>query len=195
LQDLAGAKFGVSRLSGAEHAYGLLVANQLGLKDAQFIGTGGIRESLAVLTTGSVDALILAPQNLIELKLSGKVRRLAWVSEYLPKPWVSYTVVASKRMIESHPEVVKRTVASLMAANKFLMSAEGKPWAIAKMKEVSKYSDRGAEEVYESLSLQSDGKLEKQSLQNVSSFMTEYGLLKDGEAPNIDTLFTNQFVQ
>ena len=53
-QDLKGAKLGVSQLGGAEHAYGRLVAKRLGLtnNDVQFVGTGGIQESLAILITG-----------------------------------------------------------------------------------------------------------------------------------------------
>src|SRR5436190_6823464 len=96
--DLKGAKLGVSRLSGVEHAYGLVAAKRLGLSsDVGFIGTGGIRESLAILVTGSIDAVILNPQNLIELKLQGKVRQLLPIADFLPKPWFSYSITTSKQ--------------------------------------------------------------------------------------------------
>ena len=194
--DLKGAKLGVSRLSGVEHAYGLLAAKQLGLgNDIQFIGTGGVRESLAVLVTGSVDGVILNPQNLMELKLQGKVREIAPIVNYLPSPWLSYTITASKALVEKRPDVVERTLKSLFEANRYIMSAEGKPWTIAKMKEMNKYSDQGAEEVYTTLNLSPDGKMDKAAVQNLSNFMTEYGLMQAGEVAKIDALFTDQFVR
>jgi len=195
-QDLKGAKLGVSRLSGVEHAYGLLAAKQLGLSsDVQFIGTGGVRESLAILVTGNVDGVILNPQNLIELKLQGKVRELLSIASFLPKPWFSYSITASKAMVERRPGVVARTQSSLFEANRFIASADGKSWAIAKMKEMNRYSDEGAQQVYTTLNLSPDGKTDKAAIQNAINFMTEYGLMKVGEAPKIDTVFTDQFIR
>jgi ABC-type nitrate/sulfonate/bicarbonate transport system substrate-binding protein len=195
-QDLKGAKLGVSRLSGVEHAYGLLAAKQLGLgSDIQFIGTGGVRESLAVLVTGSIDGVILNPQNLIELKLQGKVRQLLSIADYLPKPWLSYTITASKAMVEKRPDVVRRTLNSLFEANRFIMSAQGKPWTIAKMKEENKYSEQGSQEVYTTLNLSTDGKMDRHAVENLTNFMTEFGLIKAGEVAKVDTLFTDQFIR
>jgi ABC-type nitrate/sulfonate/bicarbonate transport system substrate-binding protein len=195
-QDLKGARLGVSRLSGLEHAYGLVAAKKLGLtNDIRFIGTGGVRESLAVLVTGSIDGVILNPQNLIELKLQGRVRELLPIAGYLPKPWLFYTITASRSLVEKRPETVERIVKSIIEANQFVMSPTGKPWALAKMKEMNKYSDQGAEVVYSTLNLSQDGKIDTQGLHNLVGFMTEYGLMKSGEVGRIDTLFTDRFVR
>jgi ABC-type nitrate/sulfonate/bicarbonate transport system substrate-binding protein len=195
-QDLKGAKLGVSRLSGVEHAYGLLAAKQLGLSnDVSFIGTGGIRESLAILVTGNVDGVILNPQNVIELKLQGKIRELVPIADFLPKPWFSYSITTAKAMVERRPDVVARTQRSLFEANRFIESAEGKPWAMAKMREMNGYSAEGAEEIYATLNLSPDGKIDKAAVRNAINFMTEYGLMKPGEATAIDTVFTDRFVR
>jgi ABC-type nitrate/sulfonate/bicarbonate transport system substrate-binding protein len=195
-QDLKGAKLGVSRLSGVEHAYGLLATKQLGLSnEVQFIGTGGVRESLAILVTGNVDGVILNPQNLIDLKLQGKVRELLSIAGYLPRPWFSYSITASKVMVERRPDVVARTLNSLFEANRFIASADGRPWAIAKMREMNKYSDEGAQEVYTTLNLSPDGKIDKAAVQNAINFMTEYGLMKVDEGTSIDTVFTDRFIR
>jgi NitT/TauT family transport system substrate-binding protein len=195
-QDLKGARLGVSRLSGLEHAYGLVAAKKLGLTgDIRFIGTGGVRESLAVLVTGSIDGVILNPQNLIELKLQGRVRELFPIAGYLPKPWLFYTITASRSLVERRPDVVDRTVKSVLEANRFIMSTDGRPWAIAKMKEMNRYSDEGAQEVYATLNLSPDGKIGTEAVQNLMNFMTEYGLMKSGEATNVDALFTDRFVR
>jgi NitT/TauT family transport system substrate-binding protein len=193
-EDLNGAKFGVSRLSGAEHAYGMLVARQLGLKDVQFVGTGGIRESLAVLVTKGIDGVILQPQNLIELKLSGRIKPILQVTDYLPKPWLNYTVVASRNMIEKRPDVLKRLLASIIEANRFVMSPQGKSWAISTMKEQNKYSDEGARQIYDALNLSTDGNFNLRSVENAANFLVEFGIMKRDEIAKLDTMFTDKFL-
>ena len=57
--DLKGAKIGVPRLGGASQGLGLAIVKGLGLeKDVKFIGAGGIREELAALKTGKIDAIV-----------------------------------------------------------------------------------------------------------------------------------------
>jgi len=195
-QDLKGAKLGVSRFGGLEHAYGQLVAKQLGLpKDVQFISTGGISESLAVLVTGSIDGVVLTPGQMINLKLQGRVKELLEVINYLPKPWAAYTVVARKDFVQKEPDTVRRIVRSILEANRFVMSKEGKPWTIAKMRELSNYSAEGAELIYATLALSQDGRIEREAVKNLSSFMVEYGLMKAGEVPPVDSIVNDQFVR
>lgn len=195
-QDLKGAKLGVSRFGGVEHAYGQLVAKQLGLaKDVQFVSTGGIKESLAVLTTGGIDGVVLTPGQMINLQLEGRVKALLQVQDYLPKPWTAYTIVARRDFVQKEPDSVRRVVRSILEANRFAMSKEGKPWVLAKMQEISNYSVEGANLIYDALDLSKDGKLEKEAIKNLSDFMVEYGLMKAAEAPSMDTVFTDQFIR
>lgn len=87
LSDLKGAKLGVSRFGGAEHAYGQLVARAVALgQDVQFISTGGIRESLAALRTAAIAGVVLTPSQMIKLKEAGEVKELTTVDKYLPQP-------------------------------------------------------------------------------------------------------------
>ena len=195
-QDLKGAKLGVSRFGGLEHAYGQLVAKQVGFpKDVQFISTGGIKESLAVLVTGSIDGVVLTPGQMIELKLQGRVKEVLEVINYLPKPWASYTVVARRDFVQKEPDTVRRIVRSIVEANRFVMSKEGKAWTIAKMRQISNYSAEGAELVYATLALSQDGKIERQAVTNLSNFMVEYGLMKAEEVPPLDSVINDQFVR
>lgn len=195
-QDLKGAKLGVSRFGGTEHSYGQLVAKQLGLaKQVEFVSTGGIKESLAVLMTGGIDGVVLTSGQMIDLKLQGKVRELLDVRDYQPKPWAAYTIVARKDLVQKEPDTVRRIVRSILEANRFIMSKEGKPWALAKMKEVSNYSDDAAKVIYDTLDLSRDGKLEREAVKNLANFMVEYGLMKAAEVPSMDTVFTDQFIR
>lgn len=194
--DLKGAKIGVSRLGGAEHAYGRLAAKGLGLEnDIQFVSTGGVQESVAVLTTGGIDGVVLSPNQMMNLLLQGRVKSLVQLDTYEKQPWLAYTVVASKAFIEKEPGTVKRVLASIWEADRFIMSPDGKPWALGKLKEVSNYTDAAAEKIYAILNLSFDGKLQKQAVQNVVDFMVEYGLLTGSNVPSLDSLFTDQFVR
>jgi ABC-type nitrate/sulfonate/bicarbonate transport system substrate-binding protein len=191
-QDLKGAKLGVSQLGGAENAYGRLVAERLGLaSDVQFVATGGIQESLAILITGGIDGVVLTPSQMINLKLQGKVRDLLQVET--AKPWQAYTITARREFVAKEPDTVRKVVSSIVAANRFIMSDAGRPWAIAKMKEESKYSDDAAAAIYATLSLSQDGKIDRQAIANLTGFMVKYDLLKASQVPPVDTLVSDQF--
>ena len=195
-QDLKGAKLGVSQLGGAEHAYGRLVAKRLGLEnDVHYVATGGIRESLAILQTGGIDGVVLTPSLMINLKLDGKVRELLQVHDYQASPWEAYTIIATKDFVGKEPATVERVVRSILEANRFVMGKTGKAWAIETMKKQNKYSDAAAAAIYDTLSLSPDGKIDRQGIKNLTDFMVEYGLLKQGELPPLDTLYTNKFVR
>ena len=194
--DLKGSKIGVSRLGGAEHAYGQLVARGLGIApDVQFVSTGGVSESVALLTTGGIDGVVLSPHQMVDLQIQGRVKPLLTVNKYEAKPWLSYTIVAGTDFVAKKPDTVKRVVASILEANRFLMSPAGKPFAIAKMKEVHHYSDEAAAAIYEILDLSKDGKFEKKAIQNVVDFMVNYDLMKATDISSIDKLYTDKFVR
>jgi ABC-type nitrate/sulfonate/bicarbonate transport system substrate-binding protein len=195
-KDLKGAKLGVSRFGGTEHSYGQMVAKQLGLaEEVKFVSTGGIRESLAALQTGGINGVVLTPSQMINLKLEGKVKELLQVADYRAKPWGSFVVVAHTGFVSKEPDTVGRVVRSILQANRFIMSKEGKPWVLAKMKEMNRYSDEAANFIYSVTQFSLDGKLERKAIENVRSFMIEYKIIKAKEAPAIDDIYTDKFVR
>ncbi len=111
-EDMKGAKIGVSRLGGAEHAYGRLVAKGLHIADSdiQFVSTGGVNASVAVLTTGGIDGVVLSPHQMVNLYLQGKVRPLVPVSRFETQPWLSYTIVANRDFVQKEPGTVKKVI-------------------------------------------------------------------------------------
>ncbi|MEE8448376.1 MAG: ABC transporter substrate-binding protein [Thermodesulfobacteriota bacterium] len=193
--DLKGAKIGVSRYGGTEHSYGQVVIKQLGLiEDVKFVSTGGTRESVAVLTTGKIDGVVLSPRQLIRLKLQGRIKELLYVRHYLPQPWGSHVVVAHKDLIRAEPNTVKAVVRSILQANRFVESKQGEPWALAKMMEMNRYSDKEAKIIYDGMEFSLDGKLKRKAVENVRAFLIEYGLVKANETPPVDELFTVRFI-
>jgi NitT/TauT family transport system substrate-binding protein len=194
--DLKGAKLGVSRLNGAEHAYGRLVVERLGVaNDVSFTATGGIRESLALFTTGRVDGVVLTPNQMATLQLEGKARELLKVQTYSPQPWLSYTIIAGTEFLAKQPETAKKVVESILEANRFLMSKKGEEWALAKMEKESKYSPEAAKVIYATLSFSPDGKFQPGALKNLTEFMVRYELLNAAELPPLDKLVSDQFVR
>jgi NitT/TauT family transport system substrate-binding protein len=195
IQDLKGAKIGVSRLAGAEDSYGKLVASKAGIEGMQYTASGGVEASMALLVTGGIDGVVLTPHQMIDLELQGKVKEIVEVEKYKPQPWVSYTIVAAKDFVAKQPDVAKRVIRSILEANAFIVSPAGKPWALAEMKQQSHYSDAAAPAVYDETRLSTDGKIDRQAVKNVVDFMVQYDLIKAADVPNIDALFTDQFVK
>jgi ABC-type nitrate/sulfonate/bicarbonate transport system substrate-binding protein len=183
-EDLKGGKIGVSRLGGAEHAYGRLVANRLGIpSDVRFISTGGIQESLAVLVTGSIDAVVLPTSVMVDLMIEKRVRRLLQVRDFVPNAWAAYSILAHRDFVDKEITIAQNVVKSIIEANRYIMSPVNKPWVMTKMREQNGYSQEGAEIVYSTLDLSQTGKISKEAVKNVSSFMVEHGLMKASEVP------------
>lgn len=194
-KDLKGATIGVSRFGGLEHAYGLLLQKQLGVSDVKFVSTGGVTESVALLTTGSIDAVVLTPAQMMNLLLAGRVKKLLTVKDYLPKPWTAYTIVARKEYVEKHADAARKIVQSILEANRFIMSKDGKAWALAEMEKMNGYSAEGASRIYDTLDLSPDGKMPAGALQNVADFMVEHGLMKKGEVPAMSAIYNDALVK
>jgi NitT/TauT family transport system substrate-binding protein len=195
-EDLKGGKIGVSRFGGLEHSYGQLAAKKLGIdKDVQFVSTGGINESLAALVTGSIDAVVLPAASMLTLKLEGKVREIAEIQSLLPKEWISYTITAHKDFIAKEPSTVKAVVQSIFEANRFIMSADGKAWAIAKMREINGYSAEAASASYDTLGLSKNGKIDTEGLKNLLEFLSDYQMMKKDEVPAVEKVVDDQFVK
>jgi len=195
-EDLKGGKIGVSRFGGLEHSYAQLAAKKLGIeKDVQFVSTGGINESLAALVTGAIDAVVLPVANMLTLKLDGKVREIAEIKTFLPNKWISYTVVAQKDFIAKEPATVKAVVQSIFEANRFIMSAEGKPWVIAKMREINGYSAEAASASYDTLALSETGRIGTKGFENLLEFLSDYQMMKKDEVPAVGKIVDDQFVR
>jgi NitT/TauT family transport system substrate-binding protein len=194
-QDLKGAKIGVSRFGGLEHAYGQLVAQQLGLgSDIQFVSTGGINESLALLTTGGIDAVVHIPDTTMNLVLEGHIKPLLRVRDYLPKSWAASTIVARKDFVEKETDTARRVVQSILEANRFIMSPAAKPWVIAKMQQMNNYTPEAANIIYSSLALSPDGTMPQDAIKNLTDFMVAHGLIKAAEAPSLDQMYTDRLL-
>lgn len=195
-EDLKGAKVGVARFGGLEHSYAQLAADKLGLgKDVQYVSTGGINESLAALISGSIDAVVLPVSNLVKLELEGKVREIVPIKTFLAQPSITFTITARKDFIASNPETVKKVIASILEANRFIMSEKGKPWALKEIEQSQSVSKEGAELIYKTLNFSQDGKLQKAAIDNVVKFLVDFKILKTDKPPTADQIIDDRFAK
>jgi len=195
-EDLKGAKIGVARFGGLEHSYAQLAVDKLGLnKDVQYVSTGGINESLAALISGTIDAVVLPVSNLVKLELEGKVREIVPIKNFLAQPSVTFTITARKDFIASNPETVKKVVESILEANRFIMSEQGKPWALKKIEESQNVSEKGAELIYKTLNFSKDGKLQTAALDNVIKFLIDFKILKTDKPLAAPQIMDDRFVK
>lgn len=191
-RELKGARIGVSRFGGSEHAFGRSLAKALGLEgEVKFVSTGGIVESIASLKTGTIDAVILTPAQMLPLIVSGQVRTLVSISDYHPKEWTSTVVYARKDFMESSRDTVRRAAKAIVAGMNY--TDKNPAWAMGKMKAIGGYDDTGAKIMFDMLQLVTDGKINRKGLENVRNFLLEYGILPRDKAPSLEEAYTAEF--
>lgn len=193
-KDLKGAKIGVARLGGAEHAYGRAVARSLGLeKDVKFVSTGGTTEAVAGLKTGVIDAVVLPSEVMVMLKFAGDAQELVRVSDYIPKEWVDNVIFTTKDYLKNNPDVVRKVVKSLLQGTEFIR--KNPRWTIEKLKSVSGYSEKAAQYIYnmEIKRFTRNGKIGAKALENVRDFLIKYEIVPEQEAPALADVYTSQF--
>ena len=193
-QDLKGAKIGVARYGGAEHAYARAVVKALGIeKEAKHLAMGGIGQALAGLKTGSIDAVVMPPEIMIMLKVKAEARELLAVADYLPKEWVGSVIFSTKGMVKTKTDSVRRVVRAVLQATDFIR--KNPAWAMEKMKSLSAYSDEAAKIIYarEAQRFTKDGKISKAGLENVKNFLIQYDIIPKEQAPSIDEVLVTEF--
>ena len=192
--DLKGAKIGVSRKGGSEHAYGLAVSRALGVgNEVTFVSTGGIVSSIASLKTGAIDAVVLTPNNMLPLLAAGEVRILLNVVDYTAKPWVHTVVVARIPFVKEKPDTVRRATKAFLKGVDYTM--DNPVWAKAKMKGIGGYDAKSLEFMFTRLKLVRGGKISRKGLTNVRNFLITYGIFGKKRPPTLDEIYTTKFLQ
>lgn len=193
-KDLKGARVGVSRFGGVAHAYGRMVAKLLGLeKDIKFVAIGGRAQQIAALKTGIDDAEIFSLIAFAPLKVSGEVREVVVVRDYLPKEWTDVAVFARRDLAEKSPELVRRAVKAIVQAGDYVV--KNPDWAKEKMRTALGHPPEVARLVYSELQYGKDGKISRAGLENIVNFLIEYGIVPKDKMPPLDKLYTTAFIE
>lgn len=194
--DLKGARIGLPRLGGTSLAYGRVVAKALGIeKEVRFVGAGGVAEKIAALKTGGIDAMTgsFGPQ--MKLKAAGEIRELVSVADYLPAEWVDEVAFSRREFITSKKETARKGLAAMLKGIAY--ARENPSWSVQKMKEVSGYSQDEAKIMFDWLrpGFTRDGQIKRRALENLRSFLLEYGIISKEKAPQVDQLYTQELLE
>mgnify|MGYP005849612287 CR=1 FL=1 len=191
-RELDGTVMGVPRLGSTSHAYGQAMAKALGFKKGiKFVGAGGLTEEMAALKAGSIDSIIEPLAITIPLKMSGDIREIGSMTQFLPKEWLEHVVFATTDLIKKRPDVVRRGVRALLRGVDFIQ--KNPKWATDKSVSVGGYSPEASRLMYEGIQYSRDGKINRKTMEDVRSFLIEFGVIPKDKTPPVDELFTQEF--
>lgn len=193
--DMKGATVGTTQIGGLTYTYGTVVFKALGLeKDVRFVGTGGIRQTIAALKSGALDSSISAFHLMAELKLKGELREVIYVNEFLPKVWSHYVVAGNSKFIKGNRDKVRKVLKAVLQSARFI---EKNPvWSVKKMMATSGWSEKTAKAVYDGhLKFTDRVKVNREGLENVRSFLIKYRLISKEKAPSVDEVIALEIVR
>src|SRR3990172_6152766 len=194
-KDLKGARIGVSSLASSPHIMGEVAAKALGLeRDVRFVAVGGHATRIAALRSGAIEGFITNFISVAEMAVKGEVREVVNISDHLPKPWVDNILVAHRTFVKEEPETARKAVRSSLQGVTAVVSDVA--WTVAKLKELSGYSEATAREVHEDLRKRftRDGRIDPKGLGNVVTFLVDKGLIARDKAPRPEEFFTNEYL-
>lgn len=190
---LQGGKIAVVSLYDVTGAYARMVSKTLGL-NIKPVAVGGVREYVAALKAGQVDAMITATGTAVMLKLRGEIRDVLSLQDYLPKPWGQHMVFARKELVGKASPLVKRGVKAMMQTADFL--GKNPAWGVETMKAQYGYNDAAAKIVYSAYyeGMEGSGRIEAKGFENVKNFLLEYGVLSRDKTLALEELYTEKFL-
>lgn len=189
VQDLSGATFGTTRFGGIAHAFSRAVVKIGGLEGkSRIVATGGLREMVAALKVGSVDAIVHDFMSMVELKTRGEVREVVKLADYLPKEWTEYGAIANKHYAREKPEPVKRAMKAVSQGIDLMK--KNPDWSRTALKRILGYSDEAIKLVYDELKVgfPRDTRVNVGALENVRNFLIEYGIVPKDKTPTLGDL-------
>lgn len=193
-KDLKGARIGVNVMGGVAHAMARLVAKSLGVeKEVRIVAGGGIAESIAAFKAGAMDGVVFSIYAMMPLKMRGEARELAAVRDYLPKEWSEQVLFSRKEFMETSPATVRKVVKAVLKAADFVRQNPG--WSGEKMKSALNYNDEMVRTTIPLLRYGKDGKFNHRAVENVRSFLIEYGIASADRAPAAERIYTRQFTE
>jgi NitT/TauT family transport system substrate-binding protein len=178
VSDLKGKKLGVSSFGGASYGAALAVLKAHGLepkKDVAILATGSNTTRIAALKHGSVDAALVAAPGDIQIAEEGYRILLDAGDIYkLPMGGVSTSV----EKIRSNPNEVKKVVAAVIKATKFISDPKNKEDVTKYIMTFFKLDRRAAGEFYQRIvpSLSPSGVVDNDKIQMVIDSAVERGI-------------------
>jgi NitT/TauT family transport system substrate-binding protein len=186
VSDLKGKKLGVSSYGGAAYGAALAVLKAHGLepkKDVIILATGSNTARIAALKHGSVDAALVAAPGDIQVAEEGfKILLDAGEIYKLPMGGVSTSVTK----IRENPSEVKKVVAAVVKATRFIADPKNKEEIVGYIATFFKLDRPAAGEFYQRIvaSLSSTGVVDRDKIKMVIDSAVERGIAKQPPDPD-----------
>jgi ABC-type nitrate/sulfonate/bicarbonate transport system substrate-binding protein len=194
MEDLKGKTVAVTKFGGSSHIFGQVMLKGVGLdKDVRLVAVGGVRAELAALKRGTVDGFVQTWPPVVRNILSGEFMELASAADYIPNKWVLHEAHARTDMIEKKPELVRKAVRIVIKAKNSKL--KDRSWSKQKLVSFMGYPDKVSDYVVKRLKIAPGGQIDREAIQNVMNLNVEYGIIKKGEVPPMDKIYTNKFLQ
>lgn len=192
--DMKGASVGVTRFGGMAHNYARQAINSLGMeKDVKFMALGGVAETIAGLKAGRVDGVMTTIGSVVPLMVKGEVRAVVSMVDHLPDKWSEISVISYKKFAKDNPDAIRKAVKAVLQSTDFIQ--RDKAWTEGQLKSFFMFPDQATSWFYKRLNYGKDGLFDVAALKNVRKFLTDYGIVKKGEAIPVKDVYTNQFVR
>jgi len=151
---------------------------------------GAIEAGVAALLAGKIDGLTGNSDQLLALDMQGKARIITLFSQVVPD-FPAFVIFASKRLIDDHPDVVRRFLKGTLETLAFM--AANKAETLALTKPIMELPDDVAGKVYDDeMPAFTDGRFTPSSMAVLRRSMIELGLL--AEVPPDNVLYTERFL-
>lgn len=191
-KELEGGRIATTRFGSVSHAYVKTMVKGLGLKRTQIVALSGIREILAGLRAGAVDAILMSRFAMARLEAEGIARTIASLSDHLPtKEWDPTVLVVVKPLVSKEPATVKRIVAALLEGTSFVTN--NAQWSIRKITEAYGHPPKIAETVHRLIVYSQDGRIHPEPLAKLRDFLIEHSLLGE-KMPPLEEAYTSEFL-
>ncbi len=192
---LRGQKVGTNRFGGSAYAFAQVLLKDLGLvpmKDAKIVAVGGLSARVAALKSGVIAAFPLGMGAGTNLEAKGLIRPLNYLKPLLPNPWIDLVLGSLKGFAEKNPQLVTRTIKSVLQAANFVQNNPG--WTKQKLASYSKLAPGALDGVYALLKYSKDGRISPKAIENVRNFLIEYKIVPKDKAPEVRAIYSNKYL-
>lgn len=193
LTQLNGSTIAVTSTTGLEAVYAKIVAQKYNLT-FNFVTTGSLPNSLALVASGKAVAIDYAETAVVDQLVSGQLRIVYNDSSILPTPWAEFVIAASNNMINNNPATLHKVVTAFSQTIQFIINNPA--YSEQVIQNFSKSSPEVATQTYNMLvsSWIPSLAINPVALQNVQGIYVNYGITPSNIAANISSTYTTSFL-
>ena len=188
IEDLDGAKIGLSRLGVTPHVIAQMAIKKKNLEGkVKFMSMGGGAPAIAALRVGGVDALTFSNYTLLSLQAKGTVRVAVNLMDFVPGAIGAQLIVAHRDFVKKNPESVRRAIRSFLQGADFVL--KNRDWAVKKIITHYRFSKEAAGLAFNIFRYGSNGRIDVKKIKDARQFVIDSGKITREKAPALKSLY------